>query len=115
MTVVIPEVSKPTVSLTAEDYQRIVHQIVFQIKKYERETHETGMHKSALVDWYLESKEAELDSEEQILYQRKLIKSILNRLVKKVSLCKAKKIIYFFFLNSSFRKMSCYLYKTLHD
>ena len=76
--------AKNVITLTAESYQRIVQQVMFQIKKYERESGETGMHKSRIVDWFLESKEEEIESEEQMNQCRKMIKSVLNRLVKKV-------------------------------
>jgi DNA replication licensing factor MCM6 len=85
----VPMVEEPTrpknvITLTAEEYQRIVQQVIFEIRKYERETGEAGMHRSRLVDWYLESKEAEIESEEQVVHYRKMIKSVLNRLVKNV-------------------------------
>ncbi|KAI9000197.1 MCM2/3/5 family-domain-containing protein [Gaertneriomyces semiglobifer] len=79
---------KQTIKLSAEEYQRIVHALLLQIKKADQESGEAigvGMKRSEVIDWYLEMLEEEglMDTEEQLLYQRKLIKSVLNRLVKK--------------------------------
>ena len=74
---------KAVISLSAEDYQKIVGQIIIEIKKSERESGELGLHRSHIIDWYLELKEPEIVSEDQINYHRKLIKSVLNRLIRK--------------------------------
>ena len=76
---------KQTVTLSAEEYQKIVRSIIYQIRRHERETSESGMTKSDVMNWYLEAlEEANLvETEEQLVHQRKMIKSILGRLVKK--------------------------------
>lgn len=76
---------KPVISLSAEEYQKIVGQIIIEIKKAERESGELGLHRSRVIDWYLELKEPEIETEDQINFHRKLIKSVLNRLIRKDS------------------------------
>ena len=81
---IVPK-QKNVITLSAEEYHKIVQQIMLEIKRYERESGETGIHKSRLIEWYLESKESEMESEEQFISHQKMIKSVINRLVKKVS------------------------------
>ena len=59
--------------------------LLLQIRRHERETGEAGMTRSDIINWYLEVLEGAdlIDSEEQLVYHRKLIKSVLGRLVKK--------------------------------
>ncbi|TPX59094.1 hypothetical protein PhCBS80983_g02737 [Powellomyces hirtus] len=78
---------KQTIKLSAEEYQRIVQSVILEIRKSEQDVHGegVGVKRSVLIDWYMESLEEEnlLETEEQYVYHRKIIKSVLNRLLKK--------------------------------
>lgn len=80
-------VKKSKITLSAEEYRKIVQQVILQIKKQERITGNAGMTRSAIVNWYLESMEEShsIETEEAFMYQRKVIKNVINRLVKQVS------------------------------
>ncbi|KAJ3040792.1 MCM DNA helicase complex subunit mcm6 [Rhizophlyctis rosea] len=77
--------SQRSMTLPADAYQRMVQSVILQIKKHAHESGEAGMRKSEIVTWYLEQMEEEgaLEDEESLLQQRKLIRSVLNRLIKK--------------------------------
>ena len=76
---------KQTLTLAAEDYHKIVQSVLLQLKRQERETGASGMTKSQIINWYMEALEEanEIETEEQLHQQRKLIKSVLSRMVKK--------------------------------
>jgi DNA replication licensing factor MCM6 len=79
-------VAKQKITLSAEEYAKIVQSVLLQIKRKEHSSGVAGMTKSALINWYLESLEQNnaIETEEAYLYQRKVIKSVLTRLVKQV-------------------------------
>ncbi|KAI8907184.1 MCM2/3/5 family-domain-containing protein [Gorgonomyces haynaldii] len=76
---------KPKLVLSAEDFQRIRHSVILQIKRSEREKGVAGLTRSEIMNWYLEAKEEqnEIETEEQMNHHRKLIKSVLGLMVKK--------------------------------
>jgi DNA replication licensing factor MCM6 len=78
------EVKKKHIAIPYEIYHRIATSIVLYLRRHTESSSE-GMKKSEIISWYLESKEDEMNTEEELLEQRKLIKTILNRLIKKVS------------------------------
>jgi DNA replication licensing factor MCM6 len=89
-----PAVGKQKITLSAEEYAKIVQSVLLQIKRKEHSTGVAGMAKSAIINWYLESLEQNnaIETEEAYLYQRKVIKSVLTRLVKQVILFDFRKI-----------------------
>ncbi|KAJ3172881.1 MCM DNA helicase complex subunit mcm6 [Geranomyces variabilis] len=87
-----PQVSqapaKQLIKLSAEEYQRIVQALLHEIRRREKEAgaeNAPGVKRSQLMDWYMEMQERDdlLETEEQYSYHRKIIKSVLNRLVRK--------------------------------
>ncbi|KAI8900086.1 MCM2/3/5 family-domain-containing protein [Globomyces pollinis-pini] len=76
---------KSKITLSAEDYQKIVQSVLLKIRRNEQSTGVAGMTKSSIINWYLESlEEAQaIEDEESFLSHRKTIKSVLSRLVKK--------------------------------
>lgn len=77
-------VIKQKITLTAEEYQKIVQSIILQIKREEKTSGVAGMKKSALINWYMEALEAadSIDDEESLLRNRKTVKSVIQRLVR---------------------------------
>ncbi|KAI9091287.1 MCM2/3/5 family-domain-containing protein [Phlyctochytrium arcticum] len=75
---------KPTLKLTAEEYHRITQSLLLHIKRHDMQSDSAGLKKSELVNWYLESLENDnvIETEEQLYFHRKVIKSVLGRLVK---------------------------------
>jgi hypothetical protein len=62
----------------------MVQQILFQLKAQERITGVAGMKKSSIVQWYVEAlyETEQIDSEESLVQNRKIIKSVIQRLIK---------------------------------
>lgn len=75
---------KKRVNISYEAYHRIATSIVLYLRRHS-ESNADGIKKSDLIAWYLQSKEDEINSKEELMEQRKLIKTILNRLIRKVS------------------------------
>ncbi|KAI8928036.1 MCM2/3/5 family-domain-containing protein [Entophlyctis helioformis] len=77
--------AKQTITLSAEEYQRIVRSVLLQIRRHERETGQAGMTRSDIINWYLEAltDAGVVNDVQQLVDQRKIIKSVLSRLVKK--------------------------------
>lgn len=75
---------KQKISISAEDYQKIVQSIILRIKNQERLTGVAGMTKSAIITWFLEKEEqaGNIEDEESFNRQKKTIKSVISRLVK---------------------------------
>ena len=76
-----PPASKPKVSITYEKYMEILNLIVLRVSEIERSTFE-GIDRDELIQWYLEQREDEIESLEQLSMQRQLIDKVLKRLVK---------------------------------
>jgi DNA replication licensing factor MCM6 len=79
---------KKKITLTAQDYNKICKSIVLQIQRHERSTNDAGMTRSSIINWYLEMMEQaeQIDTEDDYLYQKKLIKTVLGRMVNVVNL-----------------------------
>ncbi|KAJ3324283.1 MCM DNA helicase complex subunit mcm6 [Boothiomyces sp. JEL0866] len=75
---------KQKISISAEDYQKIVQSIILRIKNQERLTGVAGMTKSAIITWFLEKEEqaGNIEDEESFNRHKKTIKSVISRLVK---------------------------------
>lgn len=78
------ESKKKKITLTSQEYNKIFRSIILQIQRHERTSNEAGMTKSSIINWYLETMEQtnSIETEEAFLYQRKVVKSVLNRMVK---------------------------------
>lgn len=76
-------VPKKTATIPYEVYYRIATSIVLYLRRH-TESNTDGMKKSDLISWYLQSKEDDINSEAELMEQRKLFKTILNRLIRKV-------------------------------
>ncbi len=76
-------IQKHKLYLEADEYHSLTQQLVLRISQYEALHDDKGMRRSELIDWYLESREEFMKTEEDLIRERKLIKSVLNRLVKK--------------------------------
>lgn len=67
--------------ITHDQYMTIQSLIVLYLSEKERETGK-GVDRDDLIDWYLESKEEEINDVEQLEYEKELITKALRRLVK---------------------------------
>lgn len=85
-----------TLSIRYDDYLRISNMLVYQLRRHESEAEiqmsdETveseemnlGLKKSALVDWYLEQIETEIDSEATLNSKKRQVVAVIERLIKK--------------------------------
>nr|KAJ3422233.1 MCM DNA helicase complex subunit mcm6 [Polyrhizophydium stewartii] len=77
--------AKQTITITHEEYQKIVQSVLLKIRRTQVGRNSLGMLRSEIIDWYLEmlSDDDQIETEEDLGVQRKVIKSVLNRLVKK--------------------------------
>jgi hypothetical protein len=67
-----------------EKYRKISNAIVTRLRENEEEGKDEGMTQSQVIDWYLEKIEDELDSEEALLQERKIVSLVIKRLYQKV-------------------------------
>lgn len=77
---------KPRMIITHDKYMQLQSLIVLHLNQVERETGR-GMDQDDLVDWYLEQKEAEIESVEQLEYEKELIIKMLKKLVRVSPAC----------------------------
>jgi len=78
------EVHKNAVSIGFEDYRRIAHQLASHLKKLSDSSEtDNGIKQKELIDWYLNSQQDEMHSEEDLVKQYKTIRAIVNRLIQK--------------------------------
>lgn len=77
--------AKQIITLTAEEYHKIIQSLILQIRRHERETSTTGMTRSQIINWYMETLEdaGEINTEADVSLHRKKIKSVLSRMIKK--------------------------------
>jgi DNA replication licensing factor MCM6 len=90
-----PTPPKKTATISYEAYHRIASSIVLHLRRHSQ-SNADGLRKSEIVAWYLQSKEDEINSEEELMEQRKLVKTILHRLIYKVG-CVIGQIYYWWF------------------
>lgn len=76
---------KVTLTLSSEEYKKILNSVIMQIRRSQLRTKVAGMKRSSLIQWYMETAEESesIVDEESLLRQRKIIKSVLKRLVEK--------------------------------
>lgn len=77
----IQQPQRPHMKITHDQYMTIQSLIVLYLSEKERETGK-GVDRDDLIDWYLESKEDEIDDVDQLEYEKELITKALRRLVK---------------------------------
>ena len=65
-----------------ETFMRINNMLVFQLRRHESEE-DSGMLKNDLIQWYLETIEEEIETEEDLLFKRREVKAVIDRLVHK--------------------------------
>lgn len=73
--------AKPKMRITYNRYMEIMNLVVLHLSEVERETGE-GVDRDELVEWYLEQKEHEFESVEDLEYERELIGKALSKLAK---------------------------------
>ncbi|KAJ1969178.1 MCM DNA helicase complex subunit mcm6 [Dispira parvispora] len=69
------------VKIRREDFDRIRSMVTTKLKSLEDHDQE-GMRRSQLIEWYLEQREENIETEEQFYQEQKLIKTVLTYLVK---------------------------------
>lgn len=67
-----------------EKYRKISNAIVTKLREIEESGKEEGMKMSQTIDWYLETIEDELDSEDQLEQERRIVSLVIKRLYQKV-------------------------------
>ncbi|ORX58381.1 DNA replication licensing factor MCM6 [Piromyces finnis] len=77
--------NQPTsIKLSYNKFIKISHSIVTKLRSISSESDEpTGMSANDLVDWYLETIEEELESEEAYIRERRLVKLVIKRMITK--------------------------------
>ncbi|KAF6762200.1 mis5 protein [Ephemerocybe angulata] len=73
--------ARQSMKITHDKFIQLQGLIVMHLSAHEDATGK-GMDKDELIDWYLESKEEELEDVEQLEYERELITKMLRKLVK---------------------------------
>lgn len=73
--------ARPKITITYEKYAGIMTLVIGKLQVVERETG-NGMKKSALIQWYLEELEPDMNSVEELEAEKILIGKVLIRLVK---------------------------------
>lgn len=76
-----PAAPKRRMIITHDKYVTLQSLIVLHLTEVERETGQ-GTDRDELIDWYLESKEDEMQDLEEIEYEKELITKMLRKLVK---------------------------------
>ncbi|KAI0796993.1 MCM-domain-containing protein [Abortiporus biennis] len=76
-----PAPKKKRMVITHDKYMQLQSLIVLHLSQVERETGK-GLDRDELIDWYLESKEAEMQDIEELEYEKELITKMLKKLVK---------------------------------
>lgn len=80
-----PSSSRPKVSITAEQYEDMRKKLVLRVAHEEQETNH-GLSRQDLIDWYLEDKEAQIETVEQLDEERIVVTKVINKLLKEKSL-----------------------------
>ena len=67
--------------ITHDKYMQLQNLVILQLSEHER-LHQRGMDRDELIDWYLEQMEDQLQSIEDLEYERELVMKVLKKLVK---------------------------------
>lgn len=73
--------TKRKFKITYDQYMSIQTLILLHLAECERTTGK-GMDRDDLIDWYLEQKEKDINTPEELEYETELIGKVLNKLVK---------------------------------
>jgi len=100
---------KRKMKISHDEYVSIQTLIILHLSAHERETGR-GIDRDELVDWYLEQKEEEMGSVEELEYQSELVRKVLRKLVKVRKkflsvLCQLKVEIFLVFRTTSSLKL----------
>lgn len=76
-----PAVPKRKMKITHDRYLQLQSLVILHLSEHERET-EKGMDREELVDWYLESRENDFQTVEELEYEKELFHKVLRKLVK---------------------------------
>lgn len=76
-----PAAPKRRMVITHDKYMTLQSLVVLHLSSHERETGK-GIDKDALIDWYLEQKEEDIQDIDELEYERELITKMLRKLVK---------------------------------
>lgn len=76
-----PAHPKRRMIITHDKYMQLQSLIVYHLSTVERETGK-GLDRDELIDWYLETKEDEIQDVEELEYEKELITKMLRKLVK---------------------------------
>ena len=72
---------KKKITITYDKYQMIKSLIVLKLSEIERETGE-GVKRPEIVQWYLEQRENDIDTEAQLIEEQTLVEKVITKLVK---------------------------------
>jgi len=73
-----------SIKLSYNKFVKISNSIVTKLRSISSESDEPkGMYANELVDWYLETIEEELESEEAYIRERRLVKLVIKRMITK--------------------------------
>lgn len=72
---------KRSMKITHDKFIQLQGLIIMHLSAHEEATGK-GMDKDELIDWYLESREEEMEDVDQLEYERELITKMLRKLVK---------------------------------
>lgn len=77
----VPAAPRRKMKITHDRYEQLKSLVVYYILESEKATHH-GKEREELVDWYLESREEDIHSVEELDYEKELFLKVLKRLVK---------------------------------
>lgn len=72
---------KPSLRMSFPEYRRISNLLVLHLRRVEEAEEEEELKRSAVVNWYLQEIESEIDSEEELVNKKGLIEKVIHRLV----------------------------------
>lgn len=72
---------KRKMKITHDRYQQLQNLVVFHLSDHEQRMGQ-GIDRDELIDWYLESREEELQTVEELEYEKELFQKVLRKLVK---------------------------------
>ncbi|THH05787.1 hypothetical protein EW145_g4546 [Phellinidium pouzarii] len=76
-----PVQPKRRMKITHDRYQQLQSLVVFHLMEHEK-TAGQGKDRDELIDWYLESREEDLQTVEELEYEKELFQKVLRKLVK---------------------------------
>lgn len=82
----IAAAEKSKLAIDYEKYRKISNAIVTRLRQNEEQGEDEGMRMSKVIDWYLETIEDELDSEEELLQEQRIVTLVIKRLYTKVGI-----------------------------